>query len=214
MTVFFDKTLKDLNRRLDLLDSNFERLILLNRPFRISERNSFQEGLMSALWQSWCHFCKEIVLGSIVDGVTTKGISVTSTYSTYNERELVYIASRFIKGASISTIKEAPRYTDLTWGDASKLNSVITSFNPTNHATLLSGLSGVILLRDLQKFRNANSHISSFTIGELKGARTKYSNTKFMHPSDTMFWVDPSTKDYLWKSWVEEIKIVSTLMSE
>ncbi|WP_227518007.1 hypothetical protein, partial [Klebsiella variicola] len=39
-------------------------------------------------------------------------------------------------------------------------------------------------------------------------------HTKFRHPSDTMFWIDPQTNDYLWKSWIEEIELISEAIAQ
>lgn len=210
MTISFEEALIKMNTRLRKLDKSFERNLLSDEKGKCIDRYSLQEGLISSLWQTWCFFCREIFIGSIKGGVNISGTVVSSPYNLHTEREIIYIAGRFSQGATNTngmTIKSAAAHSELTWGDAIKLNPIMSSFNPTNINTILSGLGGINLLLDLQKFRNANAHITAFTINDVKNAQIRYSETKFRHPSDTMFWVDPSTKDYLWKSWIEEMEI-------
>lgn len=210
MTIFFEQSLNQLNNRLYQLDHAFERALFSRDNVKAIDRYAMQEGLMSSLWQSWCFFCRDIFLGSVSGGVTLSNQNVTSPYAIHSHSELIYLAQQFSSNKlNISTIKSAPPHAELTWGDALKFNKFITPFNPSNLSNLLQSFGGVILLLDLQRFRNANAHVTSFTIGEVKNARVRYSETKFRHPSDTMYWVDPSTQDFLWKSWVEEIEIIS-----
>lgn len=216
MTISFDRELSKLKARLAVLDSAFERNLLITNPNKCADRYALQEGLMSSLWQAWCIYCRNILFGSITDGMTTSGIRVSSPYSHLSDRELVFLAQKASQGYNLSTaiIRTAPPYFEMTWGDVLKLNPIVNAFNPSNTANLLTSLGAVSLLLDLQKFRNANAHITTFTIGEVKSAQVRYTHTKFRHPSDTMFWIDPQTNDYLWKSWVEEIDLIADVMAQ
>lgn len=240
MTIYFDDSLRKLKRRLSKLDNSFERLVLKPGlttnaeatvvvgagataavaaatgpgPARSIDRIYLQEGLISGLWQTWCIFCREVLMGSLTGGVTTKGVNVTSIYSTYSDRELVNICRKFADNKPLGTVNPVAAHVEMTWGDKSKLHPMITLFAPQNQATLLSALSGVYYLVDLQKIRNANAHITSFTMSDVISCKVRYSDTKFRHPSDSMYWIDPVTRDYLWKTWVEEMEIVAELMAE
>ncbi|EOJ9612173.1 MULTISPECIES: hypothetical protein [unclassified Serratia (in: enterobacteria)] len=216
MTISFEKALSKLKARTVVLDSAFERNLLVANPNKCADRYAVQEGLMSSLWQAWCMYCRTIIFGSLTDGLTVNGNRVSSAYSHLTDRELVFLAQKASQGANLAAtiVRSAQPHIEMTWGDALKLNPVITAFNPTNSGILISGLGAVSLLLDLQKFRNANAHITSFTIGEVKRAQVRYTHTKFRHPSDTMFWIDPQTNDYLWKSWIEEIELISDAMAQ
>ncbi|WP_336795857.1 hypothetical protein [Erwinia aphidicola] len=215
MTVYFNESLDKLQKRIKYLDNAFDRHLLTPKLSRCIDRYSLQEGLMSSLWQAWCFYCRDILFGSITGAETSTGRMITSTYSIHNDRQLVYIASRFAAGSvSVTNVKLAAAHLELTWGDVVKLNEIIIKFNPTNAIDLCSSLAGAQYLMDLQQFRNANAHITPFTISAVKSARVRYSNTRMRHPSDTMFWIDPKSKDYLWKMWVEEIEIISNLLAE
>lgn len=216
MTIYFDKALSKLKARLAVLDSAFERSILTDSLGRYADKYALQEGLMSALWQSWCIYCRTILFGSITDGLTVNGNKVSSAFSHLSDRELVFLSQKASSGCNINriSVRTAPPHIELTWGDVIKLNPVITAFNPSNSANLLTGLGAVTLLLDLQKFRNANAHITNFTVNEIKSAQVRYTHTKFRHPSDTMFWIDPQTRDYLWKSWIDEIDLIANHLAQ
>lgn len=216
MTVSFDKALSKLKARTIVLDSAFERNLLITSPNKCTDRYSLQEGLMSSLWQAWCIYCRTILFGSITDGLTINGNRVSSVYSQLSDRELVHFASKASSSVNLANVavKSASAHFELTWGDPVKLNPIVNAFNPSNAANLLSALGAVSLLLDLQKFRNANAHITNFTISEIKSAQVRYSHTNFRHPSDTMFWVDPQTNDYLWKSWIDEIDLISNQLAQ
>ncbi|MES0221461.1 hypothetical protein [Citrobacter freundii] len=215
MTVSFDKALKKLTSRVTVLDSAFERNLLIASPNKCTDRYALQEGLMSSLWQAWCIYCRTIIFGSITDGITLGGNRVSSGYSHLSDREIVYLARKAsTSNIGTLTVRAAAAHVELTWGDALILNPIISSFHPTNEANLLSAFGSVSMLLDLQKFRNANAHITGFTISEIKKAQVRYSNNGFRHPSDTMFWVDPQTNDYLWKSWVDEIDIIANFLAQ
>lgn len=216
MTIYFDKTLSKLRARTMVLDSAFERNLLISKPNKCTDRYALQEGLMSSLWQAWCVYCRTILFGSFTSGVTINGVQVTSNYSHLNDRELVFLAQKASSSSNIAnvTVKSVPDHVELTWGDAIKLNPIISAFNPSNAQNLTTSLGAVSLLLDLQRFRNANAHITPFTIKEIKNAQVRYTNTNFRHPSDTMFWVDPLTSDYLWKSWIDEINLIAQQLAQ
>ncbi|WP_170235663.1 hypothetical protein [Enterobacter hormaechei] len=145
MTIFFDKALSKLKARTAVLDSAFERNLLVANPNKCADRYAVQEGLMSSLWQAWCMYCRTIIFGSLTDGLTVNGNRVSSTYSNLTDRELVFLAQKASQGSNLATItvRSAPPHIEMTWGDAIKLNPVITAFSPSNAAVLLSGLGTV-----------------------------------------------------------------------
>jgi hypothetical protein len=170
---------------------------------------------MSALWQAWCVYCRDIVIGSAAGAITTSGNLTSSIYCGRTTEEIAYVAARYASSKAVTTIQPiSAMRKEPTWGDVTKLNLIINGINPTNRANLFSGIAGISLIKDLQLFRNASAHVNIETIADVKNSRVRYDETNFRHPSDTMFWVDPKTKDYLWKSWLEEIDLVSDFISK
>ena len=177
-----------------------------------TDRSAMQEGLVSGLWQSWSAFCRDTVLASALGTTTSQGTAVTSPYIGRTEMEICYVARQLAFNLSVSTIKSlGGRHLEPTWGDLKKLNLIVGGMACTNQAQLLSAFGAALALQDLQLCRNASAHLNKGSIAEVSAVRVKYQDTKFAHPSDAVFWIDPQTRDYLWKTWVDEIRAVSYL---
>jgi hypothetical protein len=204
-----------LDNRLKMVDACFDREVLSTSKKKLLNKHSFNEGIISYLWQSWCYFCKSVIITSVTNGVTINGAATTSAYSTLDPKQLITLARLFGNGKPCPTnISFASDWTDITWGDASKINGIISGFLPTNASNLLSSFGLLNQIKLLQKCRNACAHITSYTIGEVQGARVLYSNNYIKHPSDIIYWVNPATNDFVWKSWIDEMDIVSALAIE
>ncbi len=98
-----------------------------------------------------------------------------------------------------------------TWGDPAKINLIINGLGCSNKTTLLTAFGSVQNIKDLHMCRNACAHLTADVIHNVNAAKVRYIDTKMEHPSDVMFWVNPATNDYLWRSWVEEMSIISSL---
>ena len=215
MSMSFERLSMQLNSRVDRLDSAFERHLFNLDNKRYVDIYALQEGLISSLWQTWCLYCKSIFFGSIRGGITSNGQHiVTPQYFQLTDYELFYVAKLLGENKPVNQIKQAKPQSEPTWGDVNKLSLIFTLSNTPNSNYVSSPLSSSSLLKDLQMVRNATAHINDNTVQNIKDARVRYSSTKFNHPSDTIFWVDPLSKDYLWKAWVDEIKFISLVMSQ
>lgn len=193
------------------LDVAFERHALSPVCRMRTDRFALQEGLVSSLWQAWCSFCRETVIGS-ARGITTRSGVATSPFAGRAEMEIAYVAKEFAQRRKVVTVKALSAiYLEPTWGDLSKINLIITGIGSSNQSYLASAFGIGMAILDLQLCRNASAHLNNGTMAAVTAARVKYSQTKFSHPSDIMFWIDPLTKDYLWKTWIEEIENISNL---
>lgn len=211
----FERLSVQLNSRVERLDSAFERHLFSLEKKRCVDIYSLQEGLISSLWQTWCLYCKSIFFGSIRGATTTNGQHIdTPHYLQLTDYELFYVAKLLGENKPINQIKQAKPQHEPTWGDVNKLSLIFTLSNTPNSNYVSSPLSSSFLLKDLQMVRNASAHITSHTIQNIKDARVRYSSTKFNHPTDTIFWVDPQSNDYLWKAWVDEMKLISLVMAQ
>lgn len=215
MSMSFERLSVQLNSRVERLDSAFERHLFSLEKKRCVDIYSLQEGLISSLWQTWCLYCKSIFFGSIRGATTTNGQHIdTPHYLQLTDYELFYVAKLLGENKPINQIKQAKPQHEPTWGDVNKLSLIFTLSNTPNSNYVSSPLSSSFLLKDLQMVRNASAHITSHTIQNIKDARVRYSSTKFNHPTDTIFWVDPQSNDYLWKAWVDEMKLISSVMAQ
>ena len=126
--------------------------------------------------------------------------------------EIAYVARELAQKRTVTVVKALPgMHLEPTWGDLSKVNLIVTGIGSTNRKQLASAFGVGVAILDLQRCRNASTHLNRERIAEIHTARVRYSRTVFVHPSDAMFWIDPVTKAYLWKTWIEEIDVISDL---
>lgn len=145
-------------------------------------------------------------------GTISKGGNIISSpYSGRSEGEILHIARQLSRQQPIKIIVNIKgSYQEPTWGDFTKLNRITLGLGTTNTSTLLSAFGSGVILIDLQMCRNCCAHLSSDGIGDIKRIKVKYNNSSFQHPSDAAYWTDPVTGDFLWKSWIDEMKIISS----
>lgn len=202
--------------RLSTLDKAFERHVVAPSVSRSVDRYALQEGLISSLWQAWGEFCRDVVIGAVKGANTTIGTLVNSpTYSARTELEIAFVAKRLASAQPVGTIRSiAGRHQEPTWGDVNKLIPIVSGLAPTNVATMLSAFGSAAAIKDLQTYRNASAHICADTLAMVSATRVRYQDTSFRHPSDTMRWTDPATNDYLWRTWIDEIDLVSDVATQ
>jgi hypothetical protein len=205
---------RKLGARLKVLDAAFDRRIVVPSTRRMVDRFALQEGLVSALWQAWCVFCRQTLIGSAAGIVGGSGQQVTSPYAGRAEMEIAYVARELSQGRVANAIRPLQgSHLEPTWGDLKKANLIAAGIASTNQANLVSAFGVGLAVSDLQMCRNASAHLNKDLISNVVAARVRYSDTRFLHPSDMMFWVDPATKDFVWKTWIDEMTIMSEFAS-
>lgn len=124
--------------------------------------------------------------------------------------EIAFVAKELSQRRQVSAVRSLQgSHLEPTWGDLSKANLIVAGINSTNQQPLLRALGAALTIKDLQLCRNASAHLNKDRLAEINRAKVRYSETKLAHPSDMIFWVDPATKYYLWKTWVEEMELVA-----
>jgi hypothetical protein len=124
--------------------------------------------------------------------------------------EIAYIAKVLSQGQKVSAVKALQRsHLEPNWGDLTKASLIAAGINSTNQAQLLSALGVGLDITVLQLCRNASAHLNNDMLSQIDAIKVRYSETKYVHPSDFIFWVDPATKDFLWKTWVAEMDVIS-----
>lgn len=202
--------------RLRVVDSAFQRNLIDSSVTYRAQRYALQEGLISHLWQYWCIFCRDVTMASIQGAHTTSGVITTSQCSNLSNSQIKYIAKRLANGDNMSQISSVNSLTtsrsEPTWGDIKKICLIIDGIRPVNYDKMLSGFGSAIHIKDLQICRNSCAHINPENIKNIDNIRIRYNITKFYHPSDMMFWVVPLTDDFVWRTWITEMKLVSNIV--
>jgi len=204
------KLLAKLNQRITTLEAAFIRFSLKRSTARKVDRFAFQTGLISETWQAWNGFSRSVIIASLKGTISGGGLTITSAYSVNSFDEIRFAAMQASRKSPIKALKPiAGDHLEPTWGDLGKANTIISILAPSNQSQLLSAYGSAILLSDLQKVRNACAHISSDSLKSIRSLQVRYSDNQFSHPSDSIYWVDPHTKDYSWLSWTHEMKLVA-----
>jgi hypothetical protein len=204
------KLLAKLEQRISTLQGAYLRFALQRSTIRKVDKFVFQTGLVSETWQAWNSFSRSLIITSLQGTSSASGLPVTSSYSANSFDEIRFAAMQVSRGKPVGALKSiAGDRHEPTWGDLKKANTIVSALAPSNHTQVLSAYGSAVLLADLQKVRNVCAHISSDGLDDIRSLQVRYSDNQFSHPSDSIFWVDPYTKDYSWLSWTDEMKLVA-----
>lgn len=197
-------------RRIERIDRAFNRHLIEPKFSLQIDRSALQEGLVSHLWQYWCMFCRDAVVASAQGALTSGGATTTSPYAGLTESEIAYISRKLSRNEPVGKIVSlAGSHLEPTWGDTKKLNLILSGVDSSNKPSLLTAFGIATSIADLQTCRNACAHLNVENLQKIKEARVRYNETSFRHPSELMFWVVPTTSDFVWRSWVDEMEVIS-----
>ena len=195
-----------LRSRLAIISAALRRSGIERTTARRIDRFARNEGLVSALWQAWNHFSRSTVILSAQGTLTSTGSRTNSQYSYLSESELLFVCREAAYGNPIRNIKPLlGNHLEPTWGDARRINRIISTIQPSNEISLITGFGLRSISLDLQSVRNACSHISSDRINDIVRMKVRYADTYFRHPSDVLFWTEPSTGSEAWRVWIDEL---------
>lgn len=195
------------------IDSEIDDAILGGRKLSRRERWALQEGLLSQKWQSWCGFCRSVLIQSAIGAQTTGGSATTSPHAARSEAELAWLASRASRNQSISNIQPiGGSHLEPTWGDPIKIGLISHAFAMTNEGQLSAGLlSASAETRHLQIVRNATAHINRENYQEARDLSLIYRAGPFEAPSDVMLWEEPTTGEFAYRYWSDRLIIAAKI---
>jgi len=157
------------------------------------------EGLLSRFWQAWGRFCRSCIVESCLGTTTVAGVGISALSGAASEAHVSGAAIRARKvstnvwGTTNSTLRHEP-----TWGDVDVLATTISRLDPGNRAQLLAAFSGGSQsAKAIQTIRNAASHHNSQTMTEVGALRPKYIVFQITHPTQSLYWIEPSSQDFL-----------------
>lgn len=195
-----------LSVRLKIVSGALERASTQGRKQKRIDRFASQEGLISAMWQAWNNFSRTVIILSAQGTITAQGSYTHSQYENLSEEQLLYVCREASYARSIGRIRSLSNsHLEPTWGDATKINRIINEIMPSNRADLLTGFGLRSISLDLQVVRNACAHLSYDRIRDIEQIKTRYQATHYIHPSDALFWKEPSTGYEAWQVWVDEL---------
>jgi hypothetical protein len=170
------------------------------------------EGLLSRVWQAWCNFARSCVVGSCVGSTSAYGAVIQALSDAKSEAH--------VSGAAIRARNKAnPPYwgptntvlrAEPTWGDVDILHKVLTKLRPSNQVQLLAAFSSIYSsAKALQLIRNGAAHHNTQTLTEIRSLQSSYVVFRISHPTHALFWIEPSTSDFLVTFAIEELKMAA-----
>lgn len=170
----------------------------------------FLEGLISATWQYWGHFCRSVVIESALGTRTASGVVLPACAASW--QEVSYIALQAIKskppvpGGTNSILRKEP-----TWGDAGKLLTVISVLQPANQIQLSQSFGSSSYVGHLQTVRNAAAHRHQQNTEDVLALRPYYLVSRLRHPSEAAFWIEQKSNTFAFLFWLEDMRLIGNL---
>ena len=161
----------------------------------------YLEGFTSYAWQAWCTFCRNCVFESCLGTTNGAGTVIPPHPNATSVAHVSGAASKASKrtarppywGGTNITLRFEP-----TWGDIDILNQIIPRLAPSNASQLLAAFSsGNAPLKAMQKIRNATAHRNPETLADVSSLMSRYRAFSIQHPVQALFWIEPSSNDYL-----------------
>ena len=167
--------------------------------------------LVSDVWQNWCLFCRNVVMQSCAGTKSRSGAIIPPRPSVNTCERISYEAKQAIHGNSLHPSKTLNfRRHEPTWGDQSSLLRAIPTLSPLNAVTLMTGFGlSLNAPKHLQAVRNACFHTNSETMSEVKRLITFYIGRDLSHPTDIMWWLEPTSRADAIFYWLEEFEIIA-----
>ena len=96
-----------------------------------------------------------------------------------------------------------------------KLIGIANQLNSANKAQLIAafgaGMRGPL---HIQKIRNAAAHWNKETLGGVVSLGPYYISDPIRHPSEAIFWIHPSSGDYAFCAWIEDLRLMADIATE
>lgn len=166
------------------------------------------EGWVSDLWQTWCRFCRRVVVESSVGCVSSAGVLVGATHPSV--AHVSHVASKQKKGlppavpGTNSVLRIEP-----TWGHVDKLLEVIQALSPGNSATLLAAFGTVPDVEHVRVIRNASAHLNAQTFAEVIALQPNYLSSPIAHPLHALTWTDRASGKALVQARMDDMRIAA-----
>lgn len=209
-----------LSSDLDILSKYFRDFAATKSGITSASNFSLQEecvleGLLSRAWQSWCTFCRSCVIESCIGTVDGTGATIPplpdATSDAHVSGAAIRAHNKSAKPPYWGNTNTVLRF-EPTWGDIDVLANVLQRLRPANVGKLLPAFSSrSSSAKTLQLIRNAAAHTNVQSLGEVQGLRSRYIVFPIGHPTHALFWIDPSSKDFLATQAIEELKDAAIL---
>lgn len=197
-----------LDRRLVKAENRFRAIQAIRTAPPNEDDWARAEALMNYTWQTWCLFCRQLVMTSALGGVTRSGAAIPGCITPPDWKRVSYIASCAFSGNTPKLLKtNSSMKKEPTWGNVDKLVDIMNALNTSNAMTVLSALSiASRCATHIQIIRNCTAHMCGETFQQVKDIRSYYNNTALRHPCDAAFWIEPHSGTFAFTSWLADMR--------
>ena len=189
----------------------FKEALLMTAIRERHRRRHCLEGALSDAWQSYCGFVRQLCIRSCTGCTTATGVSHLPSISPASWQRASYIAIEAARGHVIKPTQiNCVLRREPTWGDSAKIVDIVSALNPGNAATLKGYLAGGLRgPKHCQIVRNACAHRNHQSRAEVELLAPAYVASRVRHPTDAMCWREPSTYDFAFLAWVEDMRTIA-----
>lgn len=158
------------------------------------------EGLLSKTWQAWCGFCRSYVMESCMGTVDGRGNTIPALPLALSEHHVSGACIRAKNGTfpDYWTRVNPALFAEPTWGDANVLTNIVSRLQPANSIKTLAVISSISSKATaLQTIRNGAAHNHHQNLANINQLRTSYTSFQILHPVQALFWLEPTSNDFL-----------------
>lgn len=175
------------------------------------------ETLISDLWQSWCHFSRDLYLVSCRGTTTRNGVRISPLNNVPQDwKRLCYLARQTYQNRNITSsghnnffIRSEP-----TWGDLAAFIKIINGVSPQNKSQLVAAYGSFSNIKHLQLVRNACAHKNIETISELNAHNYLYNFGKLNKATDFVWSTNNQSNVIAIDLWMYEMSKIADLATE
>ena len=167
------------------------------------------EGLLSRTWQAWGRFWRSCIFESCLGTTDGTGASVAARPQAASEAHVSGAAIRAKSTGVPPTWGKVNTNLRLepTWGDVDVLATIVPRLSPANQGQLLAAISaGHQSAKALQLIRNAAAHHNAQTMADVQSIQSAYIVFAITHPTQALYWIEPTSRDFLILHAVEELR--------
>lgn len=196
-------------RQLELAETRYsDYLLRTSLPPRPGPELHELEGWLSELWQTWCHFCRRVVMASCTGCDATSGASVVATHAT--QYHASHIAARQRRGVAPAVVgTNTVLRLEPTWGHVDKLLEVLQALAPANYSGLTAAFGTVPDVEHVRLIRNAAAHTNPETMAAVLAFQSAYMATPIHHPLHALGWIDRATGKTLAQARIDDMRIAA-----
>ena len=173
------------------------------------------EGLLSTGWQTWCGFCREVIVQSCNGTVTMSGVLVPTHADAPTAGRIGYVARQSLRNQNVKPVTSLQPHQEPTWGDPQIIIEANDAFKPANFNSIESGIKLPHLAPEHMRIvRNAVAHISAIGMSEVRSISVYYRGRPFNHPLDFLYWETKDTSESIFLVWLADLRTMAFQMCQ